>query len=498
MPRKNANDSSTDIETLCSRSAYITSIEQFLTVTDTNQALLYWLSEFTLIAQIKKTEDIIDAIHRSITDIDHLINDQLNAIIHHRKFQTLEASWRGLWYLAVQADGIKNIKIKVLDASWAEISRDMARALEFDQSQLFKKIYSEEYGTPGGEPYGVIIGDYEISHKPSQELKQDDLATLAGISQVSAAAFAPFIASASAELFGLNNFSELGQPLNLNNIFSQKEYVKWRALRDSPDSQFVGLTLPHILMRLPYRKKPGSYKGIFFYEQCASDGQENYCWGNAAYAFAAIMIREFANVGWFGHIRGVHQNQAGGGLLTNLIYETFETDAQDIAIKPVTDVIITDIMERELGDLGLIPLCQCYNTPFAAYYGNQSLRKAGRSTNTQGEINARLAAMLQHVLCGSRVAHYIKVMIRDKIGSFVTAEECENYLRDWLFKYTTGREDLEWDEQARYPLREAAVKVTEHPEKPGDYVCVIHLRPHYQLDHMVSELELVTELAQSA
>ena len=170
MPRKNANDSSTDIETLCSRSAYITSIEQFLKTTDANQALLYWLSEFTSIAQLKKPEDIIDAIYRSITDIDHLINDQLNAIIHHRKFQTLEAAWRGLWYLAVQADGIKNIKIKVLDASWAEISRDMARALEFDQSQLFKKIYSEEYGTPGGEPYGVIIGDYEISHKPRQDL----------------------------------------------------------------------------------------------------------------------------------------------------------------------------------------------------------------------------------------------------------------------------------------------------------------------------------------
>ena len=230
MPRKNANDSITDIETLCSRAAYITSIEQFLKATDANQALLYWLTEFTSIAQLKTAEDIIDAIHRSIADIDHLINDQLNAIIHHRKFQTLEASWRGLWYLAVQADGIKNIKIKVLDASWAEVSRDMARALEFDQSQLFKKIYSEEYGTPGGEPYGVIIGDYEISHKPRQDLKQDDLATLAGISQVSAAAFAPFIASASAELFGLDNFSELGQPLNLNNIFSQKEYVKWRSL----------------------------------------------------------------------------------------------------------------------------------------------------------------------------------------------------------------------------------------------------------------------------
>ena len=498
MPRKKAIDPNTDIETLCSRADYVTSIDQFLKTKNTRKALTYWLTEFTATKQLKSPEDIIFAIQRSIAEIDHLINDQLNIIIHARKFQSLEASWRGLWSLALQADGIKNIKIKVLDASWAEISRDMSRALEFDQSQLFKKVYSEEYGTPGGEPYGVIIGDYEISHKPDTEHKQDDLATLAAISQVSAAAFAPFIASASPALFGLDNFADLGLPLNLDNIFTQQEYIKWRALRETSDSQFVGLTLPHILMRQPYRKKPGSYKGIFFCEQSDGENNDYYCWGNAAYAFAAVMIREFANVGWFGHIRGVHQNQAGGGLVTNLIYDSFETDAVDIAFKPVTDVIITDNRERELGELGFIPLCQCYNTPLAAYYGNQSLRKIAQTGNPHSEVNAKLSAMLQHVLCGSRVAHYIKVMIRDKIGSFITAEECENFLRDWLFKYTTGREDLEWEEQARYPLREAAVKVSEHPEKPGDYICVIHLRPHYQLDHMVSELELVTELAQSA
>ena len=256
--------------------------------------------------------------------------------------------------------------------------------------------------------------------------------------------------------------------------------------------------MPHILMRLPYRKTPGTYKGIFFYEQCATDGRENYLWGNAAYGFAAILIREFANVGWFGHIRGVPRNQIGGGLLTNLPCDVFETDAEDIAIKPVTDVIITDIKERELSDLGFVPLCQCYDTPFAAFYGNQSARKPARQKSKEAEVNAKLSAMLQHVLCGSRVAHYIKVMIRDKVGSFITAEECEDYIREWLFKYTTGREDLEWEEQARYPLREANVKVKEHPVKPGEFVCVIHLRPHYQLDHMVSELELVTELAQSA
>jgi len=492
MSKDMSTDSPISLKSLCNQSAYITSIEQFLNEIDYLKALTYWLTEFTSVQTLKKPDDIIDAIHRSISDIDHLINDQLNAIIHHKRFQKLEASWRGLWYLVVQADGTKNIKIKLLDITWPEVSRDIARALEFDQSQLFRKIYSEEYGTPGGEPYGVLIGDYEISHQ------HDDIATLEGMAQIAAAAFSPFITGASPKLFGLDDFSTLGNPLNLHSIFAQKEYIKWRAFRDKKDSQFIGLTLPHTLMRLPYRKTPGSYKGIFFYEQVADSGRENYCWGNAAYGFAGIMIREFANVGWFGHIRGVPRNQIGGGLLTNLPCDEFETDAPNIAIKPVTDVIITDVRERELSDLGFVPLCQCYDTPFAAFYGNQSAHRPSRQSSREGEINARLSAMLQHVLCGARVAHYIKVMIRDKVGSFTTAEECEDFLRDWLFKYTTGREDLEWEEQARYPLREAAVKVKEHPEKPGEFVCVIHLRPHYQLDHMVSELELVTELAQSA
>ena len=497
MLRETPTDASTNTDNLHSRSAYISSIDQFLEETDHLQALNYWLTQFTPVNNLKDSEDIIDAIHRSIADIDHMINDQVNVIIHHKKFQKLEASWRGLWYLVVQADGTKNIKIKLLNINWTEVARDFSRALEFDQSQLFQKIYSEEYGSPGGEPYGVLIGDYEVSHKLSNN-NQDDIATLEGIAQVAAAAFTPFIAAASPTLFGLDDFSTLGNPINLHSIFAQKEYIKWRAFRDKSDSQFVGLTMPHILMRLPYRKTPGSYKGMFFYEQTATNGRENYCWGNAAYAFGAILIREFTNVGWFGHIRGVPRNQMGGGLLTNLPCDTFATDAEDIAIKPVTNVIISDVRERELSDLGLMPLCQCYDTPFAAFYSNQSVRKPSRQSSKEAEVNARLSAMLQHVLCGARFAHYIKVIIRDKVGSFITAEECEDYLREWLFKYTTGREDLEWEEQARYPLREAAVKVREHPEKPGNFICVIHLRPHYQLDNMISELELVTELAQSA
>lgn len=486
------------IEALYSRPAYITGVQAFLDESNDARALRYWLSEFTPTQKLNQAEDVISALQRSIADIDHLINDQLNLILHHPRFQALEASWRGLWSLVDAADGNRNIKIKLLDASWQEVSRDISRALEFDQSQLFKKVYSEEYGTPGGEPYSVLIGDYTISHKPSASHNYNDQTTLEGLAQIAAAAFTPFIASAAPELFGLDDFATLGQPLNLHDIFAQTEYASWRSFRSRQDAQFVGLTMPHILMRLPYRKTPGSFKGVYFYEQCSSRQRENYCWGNAAYAFAVILIREFASVGWFGHIRGVPRNQVGGGLVSTLLCDSFDTDADLVAIKPVTDVIITDSRERELSELGLIPLCQCYDTGLAAFYSNQSLRKPQHTENNDSMVNARLSAMLQHVLCGSRIAHYIKVMIRDKVGSFITADECEDYLREWLFKYTTGREDLEWDEQARYPLREAAVDVKDHPDKPGEYVCIIHLRPHYQLDHMVSDLELVTELTQSA
>lgn len=483
---------------LYTRDAYITNLNEFLTESNIRKALKYWLTEFENIRLIKSTDDIFIAIHRTISHVDHLINNQLNRIIHHPDFQKLEASWRGLWHLITQADGNRNIKIRYLDISWAEVAKDIDRALEFDQSQLFQKIYSDEYGTPGGEPYGVIIGDYEISHKRSSRHPYDDVATLGGIAEIAAAAFAPFIASASSELFGLDDFSTLGMPLDYHAIFSQDEYIKWRALRDKNDCRFIGLTLPKVLMRAPYRTQPGIHKGIFFYEKPEGKHQSGALWGNACYAFAGVLIREFASVGWFGHIRGVPRDQIGGGLLTNTTLVSFETDKHNSIFKPITDVLVTDTLERELSELGLISLCQCYDTPFSAFYNNASLQRPHKYSTRQEEINAKLSAMLQHVLCASRVAHYIKVMIRDKIGSFITAEECEEFLTKWLFKYTTGREDLEWEEQARYPLRQASVKVSEHPNKPGEYLCVIHLMPHYQLDQMVSELELVTELVQSS
>lgn len=471
--------------------------DDFLAEPDTRKALVYWLKNYATASSLRSVDDIHAAVHTSIALLDQMINDQINAIIHNRKFQQLESGWRGLWYLVTQADTNRTIKIRILDISWAEVSKDIERALDVDQSQLFQKIYSEEYGTPGGEPFGVIIGDYEISHKRSPRHPYDDIATLSGLSQIAAASFAPFICSVSSEFFGLDDFSTLGMPINLQSIFAQSEYIRWRSLREKQDSRFLGLTLPKTLMRKPYRTTPGSYKGVYFCEKPGKDGSSTYLWGNASYAFGGILIREFANVGWFGHIRGVPRDQIGGGLVTNLPCIGFAAEKETIAMKPSVDVIITDSMERELSDLGLIPLCHCYDTPFSAFYSNQSVQLPKHRQSKADDINAKLSAMLQHVLCASRIAHYLKVMIRDKIGSFVTADECERFLMEWLFRYTTGRDDLDWEEQARYPLRQANVKVTERPDKPGKYFCVIHLVPHYQLDQMVSELELVTELMQT-
>jgi len=483
-----------DFDSILSQTAYVTHLDDFLEEKNDAEALRYCVETFVSKKKLTSMSAIKNAIFAVIADIDEKVNTQLNEIIHHRRFQKLEASWRGLWLLTRQADGKQNIKIRILDIAWSEVVKDIDRALEFDQSQLFHKIYSKEYGTPGGEPYGVIIGDYAISHRISKNSPYDDIATLEGIAQIAAASLAPFITSTSSEMFGMENFSALGLPFKLKTIFSQKEYIKWHALREKTDSRFIGLTLPRILIRQPYRKTPGSHKGIYFYEKTAKNG-ENHLWGNACYAFAIILIREFTNVGWFGHIRGVPRNYTSGGLVTELPVDHFETDSQSIAHKPTTDVVVTDTAEKEISELGFIPLCQGYLSSHTTYYNNQSIYKFAVHRQTSVNSNAQLSGMLQHVLCGSRIAHYIKVMIRDKVGSFTSADRCERFLRDWLLEYTTGREDLNWEEQARYPLKEASVRVKEHPAKPGEYLCVIHLQPHYQLDQMVSELELVTELA---
>ena len=492
--RDSENFNSLPFDAVLEQPAYLTNLTQLLDEKDDTKALQYCIEHFVDKSKLTSAKTVRNALLRLVADLDEQINEQVNHIIHHPRLQKLEASWRGLWLLVKQAEGYRSIKIKVLDMRWTEVVKDISKAMEFDQSQLFQKIYSDEYGTPGGEPYGAIIGDYEISHRISKEHPTDDISTLAGIAQIAAASFSPFIAAAASDLFGMDDFSGLGQPIDYEKIFTQTEYIKWNTLRKSADTRFVGLALPKILMRRPYQTTMGSYKGINFYEKSSANG-ENNLWGNACYAFGCILIREFADIGWFGHIRGAPRNQLSGGVFKELAVDSHATDANDIAFKPTTNVIITDAIEKNISELGFIPLCQGYLSPYTTFYNNQSIHKPKKYNNLDVNTNAKISSMLQHVLCGARISHFIKLMVRDKVGSFISADKCEDYIRQWLMKYTTGSEDLDWQEQAKYPLKEGYVRVKEHPNKPGHYLCVIHIQPHYQLDQMVSELELVTELA---
>jgi len=483
-----------DLDTVLAQPAYLTNLSAFINEQDDKKALRYCVENFIPKNRLTTATHAMGAAFQFIADIDAAINTQLNTLIHHPRFQQLEASWRGLWLLVKQVDGSRNITLKMLDISWGEVTKDISRALEFDQSHLFQKIYSEEYGTPGGRPYGAIIGDYEVSHRISARHPHDDIATLAGMAQIAAASLSPFIAAASSELFGLEDFAGLGQPLKLEAIFKQQAYIKWNALRDQVDTRFIALTLPRVLMRQPYRTTAGSYKGVHFYEHADADRQ-HHLWGNACYAFGGLLIREFQQVGWFGHIRGAPRNYIAGGVVTGLPIDHFDTEPDKIAYKPASEVIVTDALEKVISELGFMPLCQGYLSPCATFYNNQTLHQVPSYRAGDAHINAKLSAMLQHVLCGARIGHYIKVMMRDKVGSFASAERCEQALHKWLHTYTSDQGDLNWETQARYPLKQASVTVKEHPSKPGEYVCVVRLQPHYQLDQMVSELELVTELA---
>ncbi len=469
-------------------------LDAFLSEPSPAAALRMWLQWHGPAGVPCDKERIARLLNRDVALLDGLIGRQVNAILHHPRFQKLEAAWRGLRYLVEQKGDAENIKIRVLPATWQELARDAERAIEFDQSQLFRKVYGEEFDTPGGEPFGVLLGDYEVRHRPSPEHRIDDVAVLTSISHVAAASFAPFVAGVHPSMFGLDDFGGLQQPLNLPGTFDQLEYLKWRAFRDSEDSRFVGLTLPRILMRLPY-EDDGSRNDCFrFREDVAGRDPRKYLWGNAAFALGAVLVREFAESGWLADIRGVRQGAAGGGLVPRLPVHHALTDRPGVAPKGSTDVVLTDRQEPGLSELGFIPLCRCHDTPFSAFYGNQSAQKAKKYDDPAASLNAQISTMLQYVLCASRFAHYVKVAARDKIGAFTEAEQCEDFLHRWLQGYVTSDSDASPEVKAQYPLREASVKVRENPGKPGSYLCVIHLWPHFQLDELTTSVRLTTEL----
>jgi type VI secretion system protein ImpC len=433
-------------------------------------------------------KDTEKTINLRIAEIDRILSAQLNEIMHHPEFQQLEGSWRGLHYLVDQTETSTSLKLRVLNVSKKDLLKDMERASEFDQSALFKKVYEDEYGTFGGAPYGCLIGDYEFGKHPQ------DMALLERISNVAAAAHAPFLSAASANMFGWDSFTELAGPRDLAKIFDTAEYVKWKSFRDSEDSRYVGLTLPHTLGRLPYGKETVPVEAFNFEEDVDGKDHHKYLWTNAAYALGTRITDAFAKYGWLAAIRGVE----GGGLVEGMPAHTFQTDEGEVALKCPTELAITDRREKELADAGFIPLCHCKGTDFAAFFGTQSAQKPKLYDRDDANANARLSTMLQYILCVSRFAHYLKAMARDKIGSFMERDECEIWLNRWINNYTLANpENAGQEMKAKSPLREARIVVREVKGKPGCYEAVAHLRPHFQLEELSVSLRLVAELPEA-
>ena len=433
-------------------------------------------------------KDVEKTLNLWVAEIDRLLSVQLNEIMHHPEFQQLEAAWRGLHYLVHQSETSTMLKIRVLNCSKKDMLKDLERATEFDQSALFKKVYEDEYGLFGGAPYGALIGNYEFGKHPQ------DISLLERISNVAAAAHAPFISAANSNLFGLESFADLGKPRDMAKIFDTVEYAKWKSFRESEDSRYVGLTVPHILMRLPYGSETVPVEAFNFEEDVDGTDHNKYLWGNAAWAFGARLTDAFAKHGWCAAIRGVE----GGGLVEGLPTHTFKTDEGDVAMKCPTEIAITDRREKELNDLGFIALCHCKGTDYAAFFGAQSCQKPKLYDRDDANANARLSTMLQYILCTSRFAHYLKAMARDKVGSFMERDECESWLNRWISNYCLDNPASAGPEmKAKFPLREARVVVRDVKGKPGCYEAVAHLRPHFQLDELSASLRLVAELPES-
>jgi type VI secretion system protein ImpC len=420
--------------------------------------------------------------------IDQLLSVQLNEILHDPAFQELESTWRGLSYLVKNSETSDSLKIRVLNVNRHDLARDLEKAVEHDQSALFKKVYEEEYGQLGGEPYGVLIGNYEFGRQ------SEDITLLSNISNVAAAAHAPFVAAASPMLFNMDQFTELGRPRDLSKIFNTVEYLDWKTFRESDDSRYVALTLPRVLARLPYGKKFAKVDEFDFEEDVDGTDHSKYLWMNAAWAYTARLTDAYAKFGWLARTRGVET----GGKVEDLPVHTFSTDDGDIAIKCPTEIAISDRREFELSELGFLPLIYKKGTKFAVFMGAQSCQKPTVYFEPDATANAELSAKFNLILCTSRFAHYLKVMARDKIGSFLEVTDCSIWLNRWILNYCVNPNGTGERIKAERPLSEASVLVREVAGKPGWYEAVAHLRPHFQLETLSTSLRLVAEVPKIA
>lgn len=453
------------------------------------KSLIGELAKEVMAGTITVSENMTVSIDKRIAEIDALISQQLSEIMHHAEFQKVESAWRGLYYFCQETPSNSLIKIRMLNTTKKELIKDFQGAADFDQSALFKKIYEEEYGSFGGAPYAALIGDFEFDRTPA------DIYLLEQISHVAAAAHAPFLSAASPEMFGLESFTDIDRPRDVSKIFETAEYVQWRSFRDSDDARYVALTMPRVLGRLPYHPKEGTAtEGFNYAEEVSGENHNEYLWMNAAYAFATRLTNAFDMHGWCAAIRGAE----GGGLVEGLPVHTFKTNDGEVVFKCPTEIAITDRREKELSDLGFVPLVHCKNTDYAAFFGAQSAQKPKKYDSDTANANSALSSQIQYIMAVSRIAHYLKAMMRDKVGSFASAGNVEAFLNGWLSQYVLLDDGASQEAKAQYPLREASVKVVENPAQPGRYKSVVFLRPHFQLDELSVSLRLVAELPQSS
>ncbi|RDH43817.1 type VI secretion system contractile sheath large subunit [Zooshikella ganghwensis] len=420
----------------------------------------------------------------SIAKLDDVLGRQLNLILHHPPFQQLEATWRGLYYLVSRTETGQLLKLKVLNISKHDLLKDLEKAVEFDQSAIFKMIYEAEYGTYGGYPYSLLVGDYEFGRHPQ------DIELLIKMSSIAAAAHAPFIAAASAQLFDIDTFTALGRPRDLAKIFESVEMDGWRTFRETEDSRYVSLTLPNVLLRLPYGMDTQPVDGLPFEEIVSSKNYKMFLWGNPAYMLAERITNAFALYGWVAAIRGVE----GGGVISGLPTYKYKTDEGDIAMMCPTQVAITDRREKELNDLGFMAICHCKGSNKAAFFGGQTTNKPKKYISDEANANAQISAMLPYVLCASRFAHFIKVIMRDKVGKFMTRANVEQFLNNWISQYILLDDDASQEVKAAYPLRAAQIQVTDVPGKPGAYRATVFIKPHFQLEELTTSIRLVADL----
>lgn len=429
---------------------------------------------------------------RLIARIDHDLGRQLDAILHHPAFQKLEALWRGTFWLLENIEDA-SVHLRVLDVRWQEIARDLERALDFDQSALFDLVYSQEFGMPGGRPYGIVIVDQAISHRLRRGT--DDIEVLEGLMGVAAASFCPFIVGADPSLLSLDGYDEIDLRQDLSATFADPSLGRWNRIRQRSDSRFIGAILPRMLVRRPHRGRDHPRLGFVYDEAVGSPN--DLLWVHGGFGLAHVTARAMARHRWPAAIRGTVP-PGEGGTVAGPVQHFLPSDRAGVVARYAMENAVSESQEVELNEQGLLVLRRLHLTGDAAFMNLPSLHRPPEYDGEAARMNAKMGAMLNYILCVSRFAHHVKVIARDWVGKYNDAVECEKLLQRWLSTYVTGNEDASPEMRMRYPLRQGQVSVHEVPGKPGCYDCEIHLQPHYQLDQITSEFRLTTVIGNEA